>query len=109
MKTNQATAVKPLHLSAAVILLFYAILQLERGGTSSLFFFAGITALLVSLSRTAFLSRPGADALVLWFEAVCMGIAAFKSFSAGKLFLPWIFAGFAVFYAYQGYRQSGLK
>ena len=109
MKTNAASSVKSLHLGASIVLLFYAFMLLEAGRASAFFFVAGIGALIVCLSRNTFLSRPRVDALVLWLEAVCLGIATFKSFSDGKLILPWLFAVFAVFYSYRGYRQSGLK
>lgn len=106
MKTSAKPLVNPWHLVASVILIMIAF----QGNNVKLFFLiTGFLALLLGFSNSRIFSHPRVDALALWCEAVCMGFAAFKSFSAGRIILSWALTGLVVLYSYQGIKRSGLK
>ena len=108
-KASLGAKVRLIHLLAGTFLLTYAVLQAEAGVSPWFFGLSGLAALLISLSKASFLSRPSVDALILWFEAVCFLLAALRSFNTGKNILPWLFILATVLYAVQGYKRSGLK
>jgi hypothetical protein len=108
-KSKIGNSVRLMHLMAATFLLLYAVLQAEAGATPWFFGLCGLAALLISLSQSSFLSRPSTDALILWFEAVCFMLAAFRSFNSGKSVIPWLLLLAAIIYAVKGYQRSGIK
>jgi hypothetical protein len=108
-KAKIGSGVILIHLLAGIFLLIYAVLLFEAGGNPWFFLVAGLMALLISLSSVSFFTRPTADALILWMEAVCFMLAAFKSFSSGKSVLPWLLLLAAIIYAVKGYQRSGIK